>query len=64
MNTEQMIAEFLAKGGKVTECPEGATAAQDNDGYGPEFICRCGCGGDYTEHRMREAERGQRNGGF
>jgi len=62
MNTESLIAEFLARGGKITECPIGATAdngesiARFNHG---ETMCRCGCHGDYTDHSMRAAESGR-----
>ena len=52
----ETVAEFLARGGNVVEVREGEKAEKKPD----DFLknCSCGCEGDYTDHSMRQGERG------
>lgn len=53
----QAMAEYEARGGKVTQCEPGARALPHV--IDPALVgCQCGCKGNYTEHSMREGETG------
>lgn len=59
-NSDKAIADFLAKGGKVTQVKEGVTSNDSNDFvFNSLSDCSCGCKGNYTDHQMRKGERGQ-----
>ena len=53
-NSQKAVQEFLAKGGKVKEIPEGQTSNKDYS----LANCPCGCEGNYTDHTMRLGEKG------
>jgi hypothetical protein len=50
-------ADFAAKGGKVAKVEEGKRTVD------PLIKnCQCGCRGDWTDHTMRQGERGNYGG--
>jgi len=51
----ESVEAFLARGGRVTQVAAGATKADFN----PLANCQCGCHGDWTDHSMRQGERGR-----
>jgi len=52
----QTIEEYLAQGGKVTQCKPGERKPESELKY-----CQCGCEGNYTDHSMRLGEKGKRS---
>lgn len=51
---DQQVAEFQARGNRVTEVPPGES------GVDPLLkFCLCGCNGDWTDHTMRAGEAGR-----
>lgn len=60
MTKEELAAAMAAyerKGGKVEEVATGVSGRSELDNT--VSFCNCGCYGDWTEHRMREAENGK-----
>ena len=57
ITTDDLVAAFLAQGGKIKQCVEGDKAIR----FTPRqlYQCQCGCHGDYTEHSMRAGESGR-----
>lgn len=63
----ETVEEFLARGGKVQQLPPDNRhkpahlneRAREKFNKHARFNCKCGCDGDYTEHRMRMGEKGQ-----
>ena len=53
----ETIEQYLARGGKIQHIEYGHSA------YKPEFLknCRCGCKGEWTDHRMRAGENGRQS---
>ena len=57
--SNQMVADFLASGGKITQVSEGVVANDSHEKDSELLNCRCGCNGDYTDHSMRAGESGR-----
>lgn len=53
------IAAFERDGGKVQEIETGVSGKPVADLNTTVSFCNCGCYGDWTDHRMREAENGK-----
>lgn len=53
------MAAFEQKGGKVQEVAPGVTGMPNPEFNTTVSFCNCGCYGDWTEHTMRQGERGK-----
>jgi len=49
----ESVEEFLARGGEIKKVEE-----SENVEFNPIRNCDCGCEGDYTDHSMRQGEKG------
>jgi hypothetical protein len=63
MTKEELVAAMAAfeqGGGKVQEIEAGVSGERADSTFNTTIkFCGCGCHGDWTDHRMREAENGK-----
>lgn len=51
----ETVEQFLARGGEIKKVDECIKVD-----FRPDYLrnCSCGCNGDYTDHSMRQGEKG------